>query len=75
VLRVFSVASLDQKTLEFALELGWPDFEDAVCAASATAAGCQFIVTRDLHGFRRSACPALSPEQALLAIRAPIPGD
>lgn len=73
VLSVFSVAPLDAAVLEEALGMGWEDFEDAVCAASATASGCQLIATRDPRGFRRSACPALAPTEALAAIRSPAP--
>lgn len=69
VLSVFTVAPLDAGVLEAALALGWTDFEDAVCAASSTAAGCHFIATRDPRGFKRSTCPALAPKEALVAIR------
>ncbi len=73
VLSVFTVAPLDAGVLESALALGWSDFEDAVCAASATGSGCQFIATRDPRGFKRSTCPALAPKEALVAIRSPVP--
>lgn len=73
VLSVFAVAPLDAGVLEAALALGWSDFEDAVCAASAQSAGCQLIATRDPKGFKRSPCPALAPREALLAIRSPLP--
>jgi predicted nucleic acid-binding protein len=32
ILRTFAVAAVDEKVLKRALSLGWPDFEDAVCA-------------------------------------------
>jgi predicted nucleic acid-binding protein len=35
ILRTFAVASVDEKVLRRALSLGWPDFEDAVCASAA----------------------------------------
>lgn len=72
VLSVFTVAPLDAGVLQSALAMAWPDFEDAVCAASATASGCQFIATRDPRGFKRSACPALATREALVAIRSPV---
>jgi len=71
VLSVFSVAPIDASVLAKALDLGWDDFEDAVCAAAASSAGCDMIATRDPRGFRRSACPALAPNEALVAIRSP----
>ena len=73
VLSVFAVAPVDGPVLSEALALGWSDFEDAVCAAAARAAGCHFIVTRDPRGFRQSACPALAPAEALAALRTNVP--
>ncbi len=64
-LAVFGVAAVDRVGLERALALGWPDFEDAVCAAAAAAASCDVIVTRDLAGFRGSPVPAVHPAAAL----------
>jgi len=51
ILRTFAVASVDEKVLRRALSLGWPDFEDAVCASAAEICGCDAIVTRDPKGF------------------------
>ena len=70
VLSVFDVAAVDRAVLEDANDLGWADFEDAVCVVAAAAAGCTAIATRDRVGFRRSAVPALSPREALHAARA-----
>jgi predicted nucleic acid-binding protein len=69
VLSVFSVANVDATVLQRAITMRWTDFEDAVCAAAAMAAGCQVIVTRDPRGFRKGPLPALSPSEALAAIR------
>ncbi len=54
LLEVFEVAPVDDAVVRAALDLEWPDFEDAVCAAAAAAAGCEVIVTRDPAGFRGS---------------------
>lgn len=54
ILRTFAVASVDEKVLRRALSLGWPDFEDAVCASAAELCGCDAIVTRDPKGFVES---------------------
>ena len=69
VLSVFSVAAVDQAVIEEALAMGWPDFEDAVCAAAGRAAGCHLIATRDPRGFRAAAIPALAPIEALAVVR------
>lgn len=65
LLAVFKVAAVDQAVLLRALALAWSDFEDAVCAASAEAAGCDLIVTRDPSGFRNSPVPTVDPATAL----------
>lgn len=73
VLSVFGVAPVDGAVLAGAMALGWADFEDAVCAASARAAGCNLITTRDPRGFKGSPCPALTPVETVAALRAPLP--
>jgi predicted nucleic acid-binding protein len=65
VLSVFGVAPADGSILRRALSLGWTDFEDAVCAAAAEAAGCDLIVTRDPGGFRGSPVPVVDAATAL----------
>jgi len=54
ILGTFAVASVDDKVLRRALSLGWPDFEDAVCASAAELCECDAIVTRDPKGFIES---------------------
>jgi len=65
VLSVFGVAPVDEAVLRRALSLGWSDFEDAVCAAAAEAAGCDLIVARDPRDFRGSPVPVVDPVTAL----------
>ncbi len=64
ILSVMDVAKVDAEVIRAALALSWPDFEDAVTAAAAAAAGCSFIVTRDLPGFTHSPVEAITPETA-----------
>jgi predicted nucleic acid-binding protein len=61
LLDVFGIAPVSHEVLRSALALDWPDFEDAVTAAAARAAGCHAIVTRDPKGFRRAGLPVLDP--------------
>ena len=70
VLSVFEVAPVDGAVLVAATALSWPDFEDAVVAAAAHAAGCTMIATRDPRGFKGAPCLAVAPVQALAMIRA-----
>lgn len=65
MLRVFGVAPVDAPVIQLALELPFADFEDAVTAAAAQFAGCDYIVTRDPKGFRPSPVRCLAPEAAL----------
>ena len=62
---VFGVAPVTDAVIRRALALGWPDFEDAVCAAAAEASGCEAIVTRDPDGYPNSPLPVIDPAAAL----------
>jgi hypothetical protein len=62
ILRVFGVAAVDAAVIQEALQLPFPDFEDAVTAAAARLAGCECIVTRDPKGFRGSPVRSFTPE-------------
>ena len=71
-----SVAAVDGAILRRALALGWPDFEDAVCAAAAEAASCDLLVTRDADGFKDSPVPVAGPRDgAVLDTRRPGAGS
>ena len=68
LISVFGVAPISDNVVRRALVLGWPDFEDAVCAAAAEASGCEAIVTRDPDGFPDSPVPVVDPAGALIWI-------
>ena len=65
ILRVFTVAKVDGSVIQEAMQLPFPDFEDAVTAAAARLAGCEVIVTRDPKGFRGSPVRPLTPEAVI----------
>ena len=67
---VFGVAAVNDTVLRRALVFGWPDFEDAVCAAAAEASGCEAIVTRDPDGYPNPPLPVIDPAAALSALLA-----
>lgn len=69
LLRVFGVAAVDRGVVEQALQRPLADFEEAVAAAAAHAAGCSCVITRDPKGFRGSAVRALTPEAVLPLLR------
>ena len=55
--------------------LGWADFEDAVVAAAAEAAGCHRILTRNVRDFVRSPVLAVTPEEFLMDLESGIADD
>ena len=65
ILRVFQVAPIDDGVAQEALHLSCSDFEDAVTAAAARSASCDYIVTRDPRGFRGSPVRSVTPEAVL----------
>jgi predicted nucleic acid-binding protein len=71
ILRFFEVATIDQSILHDAMRLAFPDFEDAVTAAAAHRAGCDYIVTRNAKDFRKSPVRCLTPEAMLPILAKP----
>ena len=69
--RFFGIAAVDAAVIQDALRLSLADFEDAVTAAAASSAGCEYILTRDPKGFRGSPVQCLTPEAVipLLSLR------
>ena len=63
----FQVGQVGKAELSHARLQNWNEFEDAV---TAEAAGCHYIVTRDLSGFLKSKTRFLSPEEYLAMVRA-----
>lgn len=65
LLKLVSVAPVDQDVILKALSLGWADFEDAVQAVCAIQAGAEYFITRDASHFDDLSIPALSPTEFL----------
>lgn len=70
LLRVFSVAIIDQATMEYALALTWSDFEDALYMAAATNAGIDYLITRNPRDFQPGGLQILQPGDALALLHA-----
>lgn len=60
------ILPFDQDMAQRSLKLSFNDFEDAMIAATAEAAGMDSILTRNEKHFKQSPVPAINPE-ALLA--------
>jgi predicted nucleic acid-binding protein len=69
LLGVFQVAAVDEAVIRRAASLNWTDFEDAVVAAAADAAGCDALVTRNPSHFPKAPVTVLEPKAALALIR------
>lgn len=63
--RAFEVAAIDKTIIDNALDLNWPDFEDAIHYQAAIATDCHAIVTRNKQDFSEGRLPVLSPSQFL----------
>jgi predicted nucleic acid-binding protein len=65
LLKLVSVAEVNQDVILKALSLGWADFEDAVQGVCAVQVGADFLITRDTSGFEALSIPALTPNEFL----------
>ena len=63
------IVPFDHETAQRSLKLNFDDFEDAMIAATAEAAGMDCIVTRNGDDFEKSPVRALSPEAFLAQMR------
>lgn len=70
LLQIFKVAGIDEKVIREALLIDAPDFEDAVAAAAAVQAGCDFVVSRDPRGFLHAKIRVLAPEAVVAMLKA-----
>lgn len=73
LLRLVSVAPLDQQTILKAIALGWRDLEDAIQMLSATDANADYLVTRNTTDFKASQIPVITPSELLAILRSEPP--
>ena len=65
LLRILSVAAVDQKVIEQALTLPYRDFEDAVQMMAAVQIGADYLITRNVPDYKVGPIPALEPAELL----------
>lgn len=70
LLGLFEVASVTRAVLTDALDLGYPDYEDAVLHEAARHSGADAIATRDAKGFGKPLLKVYAPEELLRFIQA-----
>ena len=65
LLSLFEVAPVNRLVLENALNPKFTDFEDSVLHEAACHAGAEYIVTRDISGFKKSTIPMYTPGELI----------
>ena len=60
---LFTVVDLRETDLTKAVDLQFPDYEDALQSVCAARAKANYIVTRNIKGFKSSAVPAIKPSE------------
>jgi predicted nucleic acid-binding protein len=68
LLTFLSVAAVDHEVIEQALNLPYPDFEDAVQMMAAVRSGVQYLVTRNVRDYGLGPLPALQPAELLALV-------
>lgn len=63
------VASVDAECVKEACLRGWDDLEDCLVAVTAERCRADVLLTRDVAGFRRSAVPAMTPDEYLARLK------
>ena len=69
LVQFLKIAAVNGRTIEQALALPTKDFEDAVQMMAGVHAGVDYVVTRDLSGFKAGPLPALTPPEFLALLR------
>lgn len=70
LLGLFDVAPVTRAVLTDALDLDFPDYEDAVLHEAARHTGAEAIVTRDPKGFAKARLKVYAPEELVRFIQA-----
>lgn len=61
LLSLFEIAPVNRLVLENALNTTFTDFEDSVLHAAACHAGAEYLITRDISGFKKPQIPVYTP--------------
>lgn len=60
---LFTVVDLRETDLTKAVDMEFPDYEDALQSVCASRAKVNYIVTRNIKDFKNSAVPAIKPSE------------
>ena len=61
LLGVFVVATVDQQVVEWAVGSGWEDFEDAVQMGAAMHSKADYVIARNMEGYKHAPVPVIQP--------------
>ncbi len=62
---IFHFTELSVPDMEKAADMMWPDYEDAVQAATAIRIRADAIITRNIRNYQQSMIPAFTPQEFL----------
>lgn len=65
ILKVIKIASISGVNIQYAFDLNWKDFEDAVQYSVALSNGMDAIITRNMKGFSQGEVKICTPEEIL----------
>jgi predicted nucleic acid-binding protein len=71
LLKVVTLVDTKATDIQEAIKFGFPDFEDAVIAATASREQADYIITGNVKDFSKSSVPAISPAEFLKQTKAP----
>jgi len=66
---IVNILSIDEKTIELALESDFPDFEDAIQYYACLDNDIDVIVTRNKKDFKSGKLPVMTAEEYLAALK------
>jgi predicted nucleic acid-binding protein len=70
LLNVVTLVDTKAADIQEAIKFGFPDFEDAVIAATASREQADYIITGNMKDFSKSPIPAISPAEFLHQMKA-----
>jgi predicted nucleic acid-binding protein len=68
LMKRLKVIEINERILNKALNSSIEDFEDAVIETSSNDKGVEYIITRNIKDFKKSAVKAITPEELLVVI-------
>ena len=68
LIKIVKVLSVESDIIDFALDSGFSDFEDAIQYLIAKRYNCDGIITRNIKDYRNSDIPVFKPEQFLYTL-------